>query len=232
MENQQYDAEAGGNSSVPVVEAMEMENAPASSQISNDERWALIWGVLIIYWAFDAVVVFLTAFVGFLANTIFYFAAPGECTQADTLFVLSMLIFLLKFIDMTLGCCMVGCWFCPGGSRSGSREEQLLQQEERYKHSLLPHIRKCILVCLAQMGLSLGGIVTFVVGMVQSPEACAGSGVGMIFNIILFLDSGWELFIWVGAYLMRKNQGHAPISDIVDKIVPNFLWEWAKKQQL
>ncbi|CAB9530618.1 expressed unknown protein [Seminavis robusta] len=207
---------------------LETDNIEENPDISNEERWSLIWTLLIIYSAYNAIVGFFVSLGGFLANMIFYIVVVGptsSCSQADKLFILSTVIFGINLCDMTLGCCTVGySWFLKRSPAAGPQQQH---------GNILPHIRNSIIICTVQLFLSLGGIVIAIVGLVQNASACAGSGAGMAFNILLFLDSGWELFIWIGAYVvLRKGHANAPIPDIVDQIVPDSVWEIAKRIQL
>ena len=127
-------------------------------------------------------------------------------------------MFVTRFADMVIGICMVGCWCC--GSQA--------TKERR----LLPHIRNCIIVCSLQCVLSLGSIITAIVGFVESGSECVGSIVSIVFACLLAAEAAGELFIWCGAYGMRLNQHKAPIPPIVDRVVPEFLFEWARRSKM
>ena len=126
----------------PSLLLLSTDNHPV---LTNDERWRFVWGALILYWAMDAILVFVFALVAFLVTLVVFLAAPSECSTASIVFTLSALLFVTRFVDMVLGCCTVGGWvLCrSGGGNNSGREKQLL-----------PHIRHCIAICVAQCILS------------------------------------------------------------------------------
>mmetsp|Transcript_1608 Transcript_1608/g.1750 ORF Transcript_1608/g.1750 Transcript_1608/m.1750 type:complete len:210 (-) Transcript_1608:125-754(-) len=192
--------------------------------ISNDDRWALIWSALIIYWAIDALTIFVIALASLIASIIFMAATAASndekpCKIAGIMFILSLIIFLTRFIDMVLGCCTIGCWFCRNKTDTDGRE-------------MIPHIRNCIIIGTTQALLSLANIVLGIVGLTSEGTACAGSVVTIVFAVLLIMDAGFEMFIWIGAYFIRINQDKAPIPPIVDKIIPNCLARWARRTRL
>jgi len=152
----------------------------AESTPSNDERWSLIWIVLVVYWAIDALLVFLLAFVSFIVSVAFFAATTSSCSVTGIMFLFSSLIFITRLFDLVIGCCTIGFWFCgtPGSD-----------QEDR---RLLPHIRNCIVICGLQCLFSFLIIVTGIVGLVTDTNDCPGASVSIVFAFLLLLDAGWN----------------------------------------
>jgi len=193
-------------------------------QPSNDERWSVIWAALIIYWSIDAVTVFFLALGGLIVSIIFKVVLStgdeeNRCDNANTMFIISLVIFFIRMVDMVLGCCTIGCWFC-------SRSKEINDRQ------LIPHIINCIIVGTAQCLLSLGNIVLGIIGLVSEGTDCAGSIISIVFAVLLIMDSAFEMFIWIGAYFIRINQDKATIPPIVDRIIPNCLVRWARRTRL
>ena len=118
------DIEAGGEliQQDQVKQAQGQEEEPNS----NDERQSLIWVALIIYQAIDAVTVFLIAFVSLIVSVIFKVSTAsdeddGQCEVSNTMFILSLMIFLTRLKDMVLGFCTVRCWFCRNNTDNDDR---------------------------------------------------------------------------------------------------------------
>mmetsp|Transcript_24714 Transcript_24714/g.25138 ORF Transcript_24714/g.25138 Transcript_24714/m.25138 type:complete len:232 (-) Transcript_24714:263-958(-) len=201
----------------------DQEHGNEKGTIENDERWSLIWAALIIYWAMDALAVFFLALFSLVASIVFKAASSSDngsqCEVATIMFYLSLVIFLTRLIDMTLGCCTIGSWFCRKNTGNDDRQ-------------LIPHIRNCIIICTTQGVLSLVSIVYGIIGLTTEGSACAGSAISIVFSVLLILDAGWEMFIWIGAYFLRINQHNAPIPPIVDKMIPGFLASWARRTRL
>ena len=168
--------------------------------------------------------VFLIAFVSLIVSVIFKVSTAsdeddGQCEVANTMFILSLMIFLTRLIDMVLGFCTVGCWFCRNNTDNDDR-------------GLIPHIRNCIIISIGQGLLSLANIVLRVIGLTSEGLACAGSIISIVFAVLLIMDSGFEMFVWIGAYFVRINQHNAPIPPIVDKIIPDCLMSFARRIKL
>ena len=93
------------------------EGGGHGEQPSNDERWSVIWAALIIYWSIDAVTAFFLALAGLLASIVIKVVLATHddehrCDNANIMFLISLVIFCIRLVDMVLGCCTIGCWFC------------------------------------------------------------------------------------------------------------------------
>lgn len=203
------------------------EGRGENDEPNNDDRWAVIWAALIIYWAIDAVVTFVVALAAFIASIVVKIIIAKQvdtddeknCDNANTIFLISLTILLVRFIDMILGCCTIGCWFCSSNNADSDRQ-------------MVPHIRNCIIISTGQCFLALANIVLGIIGLVSEGTDCVGSVVTIVFAALLIMDSCFEMTIWIGAYIIRINQDKAQIPKIVDKIMPNCLVRWAQRTRL
>ena len=193
--------------------------ASGGQAVTTDDRWAVLWSALKIYYCVDASFAFCLALGGLVVSLATVGGKDPACTAP--FLAISAIIFVTRLVDFAHGVSSV-CCCCPSTpppAAHGPRKDNM-------GHS----IRFNIFVCVSQMVLSILQIGLGVVGVLGGFGTCEGAGpvLAVVFGAMLLMNAAEEVYIWGWAYVLHNQQDQIPLPNWVDACIPDCIWQYAR----
>mmetsp|Transcript_29836 Transcript_29836/g.41255 ORF Transcript_29836/g.41255 Transcript_29836/m.41255 type:complete len:277 (-) Transcript_29836:256-1086(-) len=195
----------------------------SSSEVSNTDRWNVVFTAVRAYYLFDATKSFLGALVGMITTLVaFLVMGKGDC--GVPMWVPSMLIFVTRCLDVGCGCGTICFRLCCSLSNNKSGDPQNSRKQEFGNFAI-----QNLYICVAQIILGIVQIVMAVLGLTSDTEDCASSLLTAVFAILFILDAGQELLVWGICFYMYKYQDNVKLPGWFDCLFPACMRDIAAK---
>ena len=199
----------------------------AGGPVTSNDRWAVLWTVLKLYYCLDASLAFFLA----LGGLVFSLATFKDPSCTVPFLGISILIFITRLFDFGYNvremCC---CPCCPPRVETHMPPPQ--QHHQAWPNDKMGYtIRFNFCICCTQLGLSTiqGGLG--IVGVLGGFGKCEGAGpvLALVFGAMLFMNAAEEAFIWGWAWFLHKEQHNMPLPGWVDSCIPDCVWAYARR---
>eukprot|EP00239_Pterosperma_sp_CCMP1384_P010017 CAMPEP_0197866726 /NCGR_PEP_ID=MMETSP1438-20131217/44371_1 /TAXON_ID=1461541 /ORGANISM="Pterosperma sp., Strain CCMP1384" /LENGTH=317 /DNA_ID=CAMNT_0043485315 /DNA_START=239 /DNA_END=1189 /DNA_ORIENTATION=- len=197
------------------IRLQQVPQVPQGGAVSSEDRWALLWTILKLYYCVDATGAFILALFGLIASLVTRGDQDPGCSTPYL--AISVLIFLTRLMDFAHGAASLCCCCCCIASPPESQQS---------KDTIGRSIKINITVCITQMVLSVAQLGTGAAGLLGALGDCPSLGptLAVVFGALLFINAGEELYVWGCAWLIYKEQDKIQLPGWVDGWIPGFAW--------
>mmetsp|Transcript_6595 Transcript_6595/g.7989 ORF Transcript_6595/g.7989 Transcript_6595/m.7989 type:complete len:215 (-) Transcript_6595:795-1439(-) len=180
------------------------------SRLTAEERWAAIFSAITAFYFFDAIVGFVIALLGALATGIMYAVNSSSCS-------------IPLWIPSAIVCAGRGAELCPGCA-------VLCSARAPNRRAFGIYVRRNLVLNIIQVVL---GIVQFAVSLGALNKDCSDETVytGMAVGIILAIESGIEIVVWVGCYGLYWYAADNQPPEWIDEYMPTQFKEFLSKDR-
>ena len=181
--------------------------AAETDELSNDERWNVLWIIIRIYYLYDSTKAFAIALGGMLTSVLsFLLLGGGKCSIP--MWIPSVLIFLTRCIDVCFGWGVM-CRNLVGaraqdldGDGQISADEKAAAKEKRVKFGKI--VRTNLKICVTQLVLALVQAGMAIAALVECYAVASIITIGVAG--LFFLDALQECVVWFTCLKIHKHQ--------------------------
>eukprot|EP00931_Biecheleriopsis_adriatica_P109219 TRINITY_DN83488_c0_g1_i1.p1 TRINITY_DN83488_c0_g1~~TRINITY_DN83488_c0_g1_i1.p1 ORF type:complete len:204 (+),score=28.86 TRINITY_DN83488_c0_g1_i1:33-644(+) len=184
----------------------------STGQLTNEERWNLVWACIAVYYLYDAAVGFVIAILCFAGGMVAKLAFGSTCESST--WIVSIVVLVFRALDTGCGCCGV------------------LRDPVPNRRAFFWDIIRNIMLCIV-LGI-LGLTMLIMSALLFGSDDCLISAIlGVVSGLLLIVQSGEEFVIWIAVMVVYCISGSpaAQLPNWFDNCIPTFVKEKAMKHR-